>query len=550
MRKALILVLSVLTLAGCVGIPTSGGVMTGGIIDDQGDPDLIVLPSAPRAGSSQEDILTDFMRAMRGPQSGYAIARQYLSVDIADSWNPDENAIIRTGIPAITAGATKNTLSYTFTSRAVVDSNFMYRETAPAEQTLEYAFVEEDGEWRISVAPDTIILSQSSFDDVFTEQALYFFDPSYQYLIPDVRWFPARATVTSRIVRELLEGPAAWLQQGVVVTAFPTATTVETSEIVSGTATVELSTEALTASATDRDRMRQQLAASLDVANVEMTVGGLELIVPSNGVAATRNPLVEGAVLVGTGEEFGFDTGEGIAPLPDISGQVVASGATAATLGSDKQNAAILTPGGVARASLGSSEAVILDPRPGLIAPSIDPFRFIWSAQGASAASLKVFGLDGTEYTISSSLPADARVVSIDVSRDGTRLLVYLSTPLGSRLSVLGIIRQQDTNVPVGLGEPFDLPVSGSAPVDATWVSDRLVATVSRGSEASPITLVEIGGPSTSLSQVDNATAIAGGNAGTDGLRVLAPDGSIWQLRGSGGWVSTGLNASFIGTKQ
>lgn len=548
--KTLALVAAALVLGGCVGIPTSGGVVTGDIIDDRVEPDFLVLPSGPRPGSTQEEILSDFMLALRGPQSQYAIARQFLAESIADEWNPDAEAIIRTGIPAITPGPAENSLNYTVTSKAVIDGDGRYQETAPAQQTLTYSFVQEDGEWRISEAPDAIVLSQSSFNVVFTEQALYFFDPSYRYLVPDVRWFPARATVTSRIIRELLEGPSPWLQQGVVVSAFPIATSVVSSEVVSGTATVELSSEALAASPADRERMRQQLAASLDVSTVVMTVGGLEIVTPDDGVPAVRNPSVESAALVGTEDAFGFDGGEGPSGLGELGAQVVAAGATAATLSNDQQTVAFLSPAGVSVARAGNGAPLLVDARPELIAPSLDPFRFVWSAQASSAASLTVFGIDGTEHPIATNLPADARIVAADVSRDGTRLLVYLSTAAGPELAVAGIIRQQESNVPTELGPLLPLPVSASTPVDATWVSDRVVATVSHGAEASPITIVEIGGPSSPLSQVTDATSIAGGNGGTDGLRVLTPDGALWQPRGSGGWVATGITASFLGTKQ
>lgn len=540
---------SVLVLAGCVGIPTSGGVVTGGIIDEQVDPDVVVLPDAPRPGSSQEEILEDFLLALRGPQSSYAIARQYLADSFAEVWNPDESAIIRTGIPVTSPGVAPDTLLYTITSTAIVDSAGIYSEPPPAQQTFQYTFVQENGEWRISDAPNGIILSQSSFDVVFTQQALYFFDPSYQYLVPDVRWFPARATVTTRIVRELLAGPAPWLQPGAVVSAFPVATTVEGAQIASGTAVVDLSVEALTAPPTDRDRMRQQLAASLDVGSVAITVGGSLMELPPAGAGAIRNPSVEPAVLVGAEGAFGFETTAGIAEVAGISEQVVASGATAATLSNDKQVAALLTPAGVQVARSSVEGPLVVDSRPGLVAPSLDPFRFVWSVPADDPTALRVFETDGTQHIVASGLPSTARVASIAVSRDGTRLLVYLDTPEGARLQVAGIIRQAD-NVPIELGTLVDLPVSSATPVAAAWVSDRVVATVARGAEAYPVTLVEIGGPGSPLSQVPDAVAITGGNGGADGVRVLAADGTIWQPRGSGGWVSTGLTATFLATRQ
>ncbi len=550
MRRVVVVFVAVsVMLTGCVGIPTSGGVEPGPVIDDQSSPDFVIVPNGPTPGADQQEILEDFVLAQRSPQGGYAIAKQFLTSDFATEWNPEEGATVRTGIPAFLPGPQPDTMTYTVTSRAFINERGQYVENPPVSQTFDYSFEQEGGEWRISSAPNGVVLSQASFQRVFTERALYFFDPSYGFLVPDVRWFPQRPTVTKSVVSELILGPATWLSQGVVLSAFPIATAVESVEVVSGTATVELSGEALAASPEDRDRMRQQLAASLDVTTVVMRVGGLVLQTPDVTVGAIKNPQVEGAVLVGTGDQFGFDSAEGISTIDGISDLVVASGATAATLSNDKQFAAVLTPAGVALARATNDAVALLDPRPGLVQPSLDPFRFVWSVQASSAATLTAFGADGQEYPVQSALPQDAAIVSIDVSRDGTRLLVYATTPVGPKLYVAGIIRQQGSNEPTALGVPLELPVATSKPVDATWVDERTVATVSQGGEAAPVTLIEIGGPSTALGTVSVADAIAGGNNGTDGLRVLRPDGEIWRTQG-GGWVSTGLVASFMGTKQ
>jgi len=552
LRVIAVFVAAAVLLTGCVGIPTSGGVETGPIIGSQLPPNVAYVPSGPTPGSDQQELLEDFMLALRGPQNNYAIAKQFLTKDLAPQWNPEESATVRTGIPSTTAGADTNTLLYTVTTRAVVDADGRYSEQDPVLQTFTYAFVKEDGEWRISSAPNGVVLSQASFNTVFAERALYFFDPSFAYLVPDVRWFPSRTTLPVRIVGALTAGPVAWLQQGAVLSAFPIATGVDSVDIESGTATVELTQEALVASPTDRDRMRQQLAATLDVATVVMRVGGLVLQTPAVGIAAVKNPQVEGAVLAGTGDNFGFETVDGVTAIDGISDKVVAAGATAATLSSDKASVAILAADGVSLVRTSGDSAELLDGRPGLVAPAIDPFRFVWSAQWTSAASITTFGVDGAEHPVQSSLPADAEVVSIAVSRDGTRLLAYLSTTVGPMLYVVGIIRQQGSNIPTSLGEPLELPVVSSTPVDATWVDDRSVATLSRTSDSTPValvTLIALGGPSAALGQLADATAITGGNNATDGLRVRRANGDIWRAQG-GGWVSTGLTASFIGVKQ
>ncbi|MCU1411472.1 MAG: hypothetical protein JWR04_2179 [Rhodoglobus sp.] len=539
----------VLALAGCVGIPTSGGVNDGAIIDGQTAPEFVVLPNDPIPGSTQQQILADFMQAVSSPQNGYQVAKKFLTAELAATWNPDASAIIRT--PSVSAESTgPDTMTYSFSSKASVDPTGQFQEARDASaQSLTFVFAKEDGEWRISQAADGIVLSQSGFDTAFRKQALYFFDPSYAYLVPDVRWFPARQTSSRRVVEALLAGPAPWLQQA-VTTAFPDATTVGGVTAEPDGVVVDLSTEALSSDARARDRMRQQLVATLDKPNVSLTVRGLELATPDATGDRAVIPSVDPAVLVGDGTAFGFDGGSGITAIKGLSDQVVTGGAVAADLASDKQSVAFRDAAGAVYVALaGDSEATLIDGQPGHAAPAIDPFRFIWSALAADASTLTTWKVDGSPPNAISGLPADNAIVSMDVSRDGARLLLLLATPVGPRLIVAGIIRQN--NVPVALGQPLDLPVGTETPLDATWVDDRTVATVAADADGhSIVTAFEIGGPSISLGRVDGAHTIAGGASGTDGLRVLTADGEIWRPRGSEGWVSTGIRASFLATKQ
>ena len=536
-------------LSGCVGIPTSGGISTGPVIDDQLDPDRVFLPSDPRPGSEPAEILEDFMQAVRGPAGNYAVARKFLTSALADTWKPDAGVLIRQG-SAATSVAGENALTYTVTSRANVDPDGRYSEQRDAStQTLRFAFVQEDGEWRISEAEDGIVLSASSFSSTFTEQALYFFDPSYRYLVPDVRWFPARPSTPSRVVTALLKGPASWLR-GAVNTEFPASTTIGAMQpsISSGTATVDLSDAATTANPEARDRMRQQLAATLGTSTVVMTVDGFPLVTPDAGGGAIKDPPVDGTLIIGTGEEFGYANGSIVTPIPRVSELLLQSGAVAATVGPDANSAVFLAADGAAYfVGQSANSAELVDSRGGLVAPSLDPLGFAWSAQAASVASLTAF--DGTPHLVDTTgLPPGARVVSLDVSRDGTRLLLYLSTDTGPRLVIAGITRSD--NVPIRLGEIVELPVSASEPVDASWVDERTVAVLARSGDTSPVTLFEIGGPSSSLGQAVGGLAIVGGNSGAQGIRLLSSDNEVWRPSGSGGWASTGLVASFLATQQ
>ena len=549
-------VLVAVALAGCVGIPTSGSVVAGPTIDDELAPDFVALPSGPRAGSPQEEILQDFILAANSPQNDYAIAKLFLTDALQQSWNPDKGVVVRTGTAPISS-AGDNALEYSLTATAVVDENGRYRqESQPASQVRQFAFEQEGDEWRISEAPDGIVLSQNSFNAVFDEHALFFFDPTYQYLVPDVRWFPSRSTIPSRIVRALLAGPASWLQQGVVLNEFPTATALGSADVSirSGTATVDLTDEARSAAPIQRERMRQQLIATLGtvstgVSTVVITVGGLPLTIPEpTATAAVQNPTVESAPLVSQDGTFGFATGSGISTIPELSGNVTALGATAVTLAGDKSSATLLGGDGpVYVARTGDSAALAIDTRRGLVAPSVDLLGFVWSIPGSSAPAIMAFEFDGTVHEVASTLPADARLTSFDISRDGARILLYLQTDVGARLVLAGVIRQD--NVPVGLGELVDLPIGQGIPVDAAWIDNRTVATISRVADLSLVTTFEIGGPSAALGEADGAVTIVGGNGGTDGIRVLA-DSRILRPQGSGGWQDTGLTASLLATQQ
>jgi len=553
-RASLIVASAVaIVLSGCVGVPLSGDVAAGPLIDQQIDPKYEIVAEGPVAGSTQEQILTDFMNAVRAPTRDYSVAREFLTSTMSDSWLPAASVTVRERdkLPTISPALEEDALTYSFSAQAVIDERGVYAELrSAASQTLTFEFERQNGEWRIATAPPGIVLSNRGFDVSFEEQVLYYFDPSFAYLIPDPRWFPVRQSSQSRAVQALLAADSPWLEQGVVLTAFPASTVLgATSSLSTGRAVVDLSSEALSADTVTRERMRQQLAATLHTPIVVLTVDGRELQSSTTGQSsAVIEPSSSGPLVVGTSNEFGFKTSDGLSEINELSAVVAESGATTAALSADRLSVVYRAGDGAAYfVSVGSSTRII-DARSGLVAPSLDPFRFVWSAQGSSAASLSTFEVDGTEHPIQSSLPADSKIVSLDVSRDGSRLLVYLSSPSGPQLLVYGIVRQQG-NVPIRLVEPVVLPARSGAPVDAAWVGSSTVATLSADGDSVAATAFSLGGPTESLGGVDGARQLVSTGTNTDGLRLLA-DGEVWRPQGSQEWVRTGLDASYMAVQQ
>jgi len=538
-------------LAGCSGVPTTSGVSVGQQINAAVPLDLGFAPQGPAKDAAPAEIMQDFILAATNPQNDFAIARQFLAKDFSHTWDPNEIVIIRSGIAATTE-TSPTTLNYTFTTSASVDREGRYLQGSEFETaTRNFSFTKENGQWRISDAPAGIVLSEDSFSRVFTERALYFFDPTFQFLVPDLRWYPNRPGINIRVVSSLLGGPTSWLGQGAVISEFPEGTGLGDGLVTidAGVATVDLTEQARSANGTQRERMRQQLAASLgSVASVVVTVAGIPIDVSQTGTgAAVSNPAVEPSLLVLSDKKFGFTANGEVTTIPKLSDQIIAVGARAATLARGKSAAAVLGSNGVYAVRSGSSRAVLVDARSGLSAPSIDTSGFIWSVPRANGAAIRTFELDGKAHDIVSELPVGSRVAALEVSRDGARLLMYLDTANGPQLIVAGIIRQG--LVPTALGELVRLPIERGTPIDATWIDDRTIATLAESGGRSVVTAHQIGGPWTALGTLTGSAAIVGGNGGTDGLRVLNSDGQIFRSRGTT-WQQTGIVASFIATQE
>jgi len=551
-------VAAMVLLAGCVGIPTSGAVVTGGEINEDVDLPVGFLPSGPRDGATQQEILLDFVQAATNPQNDYSIARQFLADNIRSEWNPDARVAIRSSGGAPTT-VSETELDYTITTSASIDADGRYFEDPElSSQTLEFGFVQQDGEWRINAAEDGIVLSEDNFDVVFTSYALYFFDPSYAFLVPDVRWFPNSSRIASRISAALVRGQADWLAQGVLVSEFPSGTTLgpDGVSVASGIATVDLSDEARDASNVQRERMRQQLSASLadvrTVSSVVITVAGVPLPINDSGTRrATKPPALDANPLVRVEDQFGFVSGLTVEPLQPLSDAVVEINANAAVLSAGQATVAARARNGVYVIRVSGNGPLLIDNRPGLVKPTIDSVGFVWSAQARSTRSITTFSLSGTEHPLDSSTltPLSGTIVSMDLSRDGSRLLLYLSTPGGPRLVVAGVIRSED-NVPDRLGAFIDLPIDdGLAPIDAAWITDSSVATLSHSGSDAVVTALDLGGPARVIGRVAGGTTIVGGNGGADGIRVLTDQGDLFKPRGNG-WQQTGINASFLATQQ
>jgi hypothetical protein len=542
----------VLAFTGCAGIPTSGAVGTAPIGTDANDDKLFILANGPQDGQSPPEILAGFLAAQRAPQNNYQVARSFLSEELRTEWSP--TALVRVSDSPMVPEqrGSEDHLHIDVSVRAFVDATGVYTELGEAEQQpLDYEFTQNDaGEWRISAAPEGTVVSGRGFELNFIAYPLYFFDPSGTALVPDVRWFPDTAQRAERIVRQLLAGPASWGQNGVLINSFPTGTKLESGvTIEGGTATVGLPADVAKQNADARWRMQQQLRLSLltlgEVKAVQMTAGGFPLEVQA-GTPADSSFLASNDPLGLAEGGFGYLTASTVDPVPGVSDGVQQLGPLGATLARDKASAAVRTAQGVWLVRAGS-DPVPMDGRAGLIDPSIDPRGFVWTAVRGDADSIVATDASGAAHP----LPApnlDGELLALEMSRDGTRLLIATQGAGGPALTIAGIVRDGN-GVPIGFGEPLSLTIDSAPLIDAGWVDASTVATLARDGDDTRVDLYHIGGRHESSGRLDGGAQLVGGNS-TDGIRVRDEEGTVWRRNSSGGWQSTGIVASFLATQQ
>lgn len=540
----------ILLLAGCAGIPTSGDVGTQAIDEDDGSGGLVTLAEGPQPGDTQEELLLGFLRAQRAPKGDYQVARDFLTDEFRTVWSPTAGVII-TDTPLAPTAVDDTSIAMTVRIDAVVNASGNYSDlTDPQTETLQYAFAKNaDGEWRIAAAPDGTVLPSGRFTTAFAATSLYFFDPSGDYLVPDVRWFPDTASRADRIVTELLKGQSAWYAEGVLLTAFPSGTELEGITVANGQTSVDLSGDIAAQSASARWRMQQQLQWSLatlaDSGNVEMTVGGFPVQV-AEGTTPDRVLAVSAKTLGFAEGNFGFVSGGSVERIPGLSSRVEGLAPLGATLSRDGSSVAVRAADGawLVRESV---DAVLVDSRAGLIDPGIDDLGYVWTVPADAPESIVAVAADGVPHPISAPY-LDGTVRSLAVSRDGARLLVATQTADGPAVWMIGIVRNAD-GVPASLGAPLLLAVDDAPLLDAAWVDASTIATLSGSGGDARVDLYRIGGRHEAFGAIAQGVQLVGGNT-ADGVRVRDADGVLWRRTSSGGWQSTGVIASFLATQQ
>ncbi len=551
---ASVLALCTLVVTGCAGFATSGppeyGLENGGTGD--GSQNVAFIPNRPQPGATPEQIVEGFIDAGSGPgiNDDWAVAREFLAPALAKDWMPETGVNVDQRAERSYVETDEGVVEFAYDTVATVDDKGAYEPVSIAEDAKPFTLAKQsDGEWRITDAPDGIWLDEAQFPTVFHRYPLMYFDPTWQYLVPDVRWFTVTKAPTN-ITAALVNKPKSeWLADS-VASAFPDGVSaVPSVPVEDGVAQVELSDGVVGASGDALDRMLTQLRESLraaGVTDVVMSVGSTPIDAQPVAVRSTRVPI---APLVLTADGFGFLTGEEIDKIPGLSAAVEAAAPVSVQVGPERDVAAVrLSSGAVARLSADASAAETIDTRGGLVDPTIDGFGIVWSVPRDQPAALHATLPSGDVVDVADAWSEATAIAAMALSRDGTRIAAVVSAGGRTVLWVAGVVRDRDGVVPVRLGTPMPLAVVGAPGVGVTWIDDMSIAVLGGGEGDSVIVEQPVGGPTATSSASAGMASIAGGT-GISSLRMRAPDGTLYVKRGTA-WQPTATGVLVLATQQ
>ena len=540
-----------LALTSCGAMPRSGPVHK--VVEPTAEAEeqpTQYSPATPQMGASAQEIVEGFLAAGVGAQDDYAVARQYLTPQLANTWRPDSRVLVHTGepstVPRLNDGQFRTSLEVSAERSA---NGVLEQQPEGTTRVLDFTLTSVDGQWRISEAPDGVIVPFGDFPEIFKAYTLYFFDDEFGRLVPDSRWFAERSTVPTAMVRELLAGPAPHLD-GAVTSALPGGASLARSAVPvsDSTASVDLNlAEFDPADVEQGRRMEQQLEATLQrvpsVDSVELNINGApvetsgsdteepvrEVTVPNRQIGISNNqlafyqggqteliddvPISENSNIVRPGmdqamEHFGwidntsgtlFTAVQGDAPLQRWKGQE-------------------------------------------LTRPSFDIQGWVWGSGADGVVHAARADADEDAVSVSAEWLDNEPIAGLRISREGNRALIVTvdSERESSNVWLAGIVRDES-------GRPTELNqgnlVAADVDVDTVqWISGTEFVTTALGeSDNAQPRRYNVSGSNEALPSLVGVTSLAGGNGHT--AIYGAADGNLYMLTGNS-WAQQSDNVT------
>ena len=454
---AVVVAASVLLSAGCVQLPERGPVVetrSGGNLND--DVGIYIDPKPPRSGDSAPDIVKGFLDAMTATPIQTNVAKQFLTNDAAASWDPELQTITYADASPPRGGSR---VSVTLTGAEMLDARGAWLGPVPGvDDVLTFPMTLENGEVRISEAPNALIVPKSWFEQRFRQVSLYFFDPTAQILVPEPVFVPRGEQLATTLIKALLRGPGPGL--GRVSRSFiPAGLTFGLSVPVSadGVADIALKGEAGQQTPQAIELMLAQFAWALrqepSIRAFQLSIGGVQLQLPGGQSEISVN---QGQEFDPTGVDaspllFGLSEGKLVSGRPTeldrVDGPFGATAYGVSTMGVNLDATQVAAVSGNGSAVLlgpllGPDTDVrqIVDDATRLLRPAWDFADRLWLVDRASGSARVSYVSDGEVSSLRVPGVSGRKVSSVLVSRDGSRLVAVVHRNDSDRIMVSRIL--------------------------------------------------------------------------------------------------------------
>lgn len=551
MRKLFALGLSLALLTGCAQLPTAVNIKSGPELVAPEEVDFsYYVPTGPSDDQTQQEIVSGFLAAGTGPQNDYSVAREFLTAEFAQRWNPAGEVLIRDGAPGFTPTG-DSSLLVDVRVGAVVDEHGRYQENLEPEQaTLRFTLERENGQWRIANAPNLTVVTAPVFSVVFNPFQVYFYNNTQNALVSDVRWFPSRASTGTKLVNALLAGPSPHLAQG-VTTTIPSGTklTIDAVNVVDGVAQVDFDSTALEADALERRLMLTQLRATLmqlvGVNDVQVSINNSpQEIVPANLQTAS----VGGAAFYLRSTGIYRVTGTNDTVIRGTAGFVNPESVTAFDVTEDGNWLAYATSAGITMVNNTglSGRNQLVSPRQDFSSLFFDHYGYLWVIPRVGSEPIEVISKSGErKYLFDTSAGTRGKV---RISPDGA-LIAGLEIGEPSRIRT-HLVSRDLAGWPIKLSQGGFLHTSIGDVISFSWQSaDTLRVLEATSSGMTSISDYPITGPRAQLSIPPiNGTDIFTGTSGLS-TYLIGQNGEVWVLTGSA-WRRVVADALLLATND
>lgn len=508
MTRAATLVLALVTLvvAGCTAIPTSGPVEE---VPVSAEPRGIdIAPQPPEHGVEPGRLIEGFLQAMASPEGDYGVAREYLTIDAAEEWDPQSATIVDASLVDEEGDS-----AVTGTRIGALDAVGHFTSDSGGF-TQGFGLVEEDGEWRISQPPEGLLLTRYIFERYYRTVTLYFMDVSGSHVVPDPIHVPEAQVTPNAIVAAALEGPSSGISAA-VTDAIPNGVYLGTQGATidsDGVVTVNL----MGLSSALGDDARRRLGAQLmwSLTGVSRATG---LLVTSGGGPFTLpGARADGVLELASQQGYQVLSRASTTDLFAISegqpGRVTSAGRFEAWGGVDSQGSdlAVSLDGELAALVISGEPRVLLGiPGGAMEDVSLEQTRLRHPQFALGTLWLLGDGADGRPLLVTVAKTGAVTVVQVDLP-DGAQISDFAVSPTGARAALL-VTTGDTTRLGVATVVPGpDVSVQGWSPLHLT--DDT-------GAAITDVTAVSW--------QAEASMAISGAASGIGSVYTVEIDGSV-----------------------